>query len=255
MIKALMAGAKTQTRRTIRIDDTPISKRDYDALKFQRGIPSKAENVRLLGYLKCDAPPGSHTVSSRVHCPYGVAGDRLWVREAFALKMMTPPADDYLYGKIADLGIRKYGGGGPPPNRYDARRNGDNVIVQYRCNPRSPAELHASPGFDCWMDTQPERWRPGIFMPRWASRITLEVTNVRVEQLHKITEADARAEGVTPFKHDPEGDCWTSRTDVHRAAFEYLWCEINGWSPNAWAKNPWVWVVEFKRVDAQARAA
>lgn len=88
-------------------------------------------------------------------------------------------------------------------------------------------------------------WRPPIFMPRWASRITLEVTGVRLERLQQISEADAKAEGVTPFPLDQEGDCWTDGT--HRTAFEYLWQQINV-KRASWASNPWVWVVEFVRI-------
>lgn len=79
------------------------------------------------------------------------------------------------------------------------------------------------------------RWRPSIHMPRWASRIDLEVTGVRVERLQDISEADALAEGVEPEMPD---EC--------RMAFERLWESING--PGSWDANPWVWVVEFKRV-------
>jgi hypothetical protein len=81
------------------------------------------------------------------------------------------------------------------------------------------------------------------------SRITLELTDVRAERLHDITEEDARAEGVTPFRKDPEGDCWSDGT--HRTAFEFLWNEIHGWSPNAWEQNPWVWRLAFRRIEKE----
>lgn len=81
------------------------------------------------------------------------------------------------------------------------------------------------------------RWRPSIHMPRWASRITLEVTGVRVERLQDISEADARAEGITPLANHP--------SDV--AAYRELWEQING--AGSWDANPWVWVVEFHRLD------
>lgn len=81
------------------------------------------------------------------------------------------------------------------------------------------------------------RWRPGIHMPRWASRISLEVKAVRVERLHDISEADAEAEGV-----DPRGD----GSARYRAAFRLLWCEIYGHA--SWDANPWLWCVSFARV-------
>jgi hypothetical protein len=80
------------------------------------------------------------------------------------------------------------------------------------------------------------RWTPSIHMPRDASRITLEIVGVRVERLNDISEADAMAEGVTKGPLDP----WQS------TAFMRLWESING--PESWAANPWVWVLEFKKV-------
>jgi uncharacterized protein YhfF len=79
------------------------------------------------------------------------------------------------------------------------------------------------------------KWRPSIHMPRWASRITLEITAVRVERLQEISEADAMAEGVSDSAN------YSARDHFHR-----LWLEING--PESWIKNPWVWIIEFKRV-------
>lgn len=93
-------------------------------------------------------------------------------------------------------------------------------------------------------------WRPSIHMPRAASRITLEVTGVRVERLRDISEADAIAEGI-----ERSGECnWRDYGDPHndftsaRRSYRSLWDQING--DGAWAANPWVWVVEFKRVEA-----
>lgn len=99
-----------------------------------------------------------------------------------------------------------------------------------------------------WADGQPDygdwaRPAPSIHMPRWASRITLEVTGVRVERLQEISDADAMAEGV-PFTELPQGQ---DRPDpLHRAQFADLWESING--PGSWEANPFVWVIEFRRV-------
>ena len=89
------------------------------------------------------------------------------------------------------------------------------------------------------------KWRPSIFMPRWACRIVLEVTSVRVEALQDITEADARAEGVEPRT---AGQDESGPIKTHRTGFVYLWQQINGERAN-WLSNPWVWVVSFKRVQ------
>ena len=85
-----------------------------------------------------------------------------------------------------------------------------------------------------------ERWRPSIFMPRWASRITLEITSVRVEPLKDISEADAIAEGA------PWAACGSPQEGSHNAGFAQLWETING--HGSWDANPWVWAIEFKRV-------
>ena len=98
-------------------------------------------------------------------------------------------------------------------------------------------------------------WRPAIHMPRAASRITLEVTAVRVERLQDISEADAVAEGI-----ERSGECnWRDYLDhpynnftSARRSYRSLWESING--PGAWDAKPWVWVVEFKRSDSPARA-
>ncbi len=132
--------------------------------------------------------------------PYGKRGDRLWVKETF-----TPWADDYTK-KVT---------GGKDACLYRA---------DYR-NGTTPIEIG---GY--------EHWKPSIFMPKIYSRITLEITGIRVERLQDISEADAIAEGV-PFG---------LMGKTHRIGYENLWNSING--VNAWDKNPWVWVIEFRRV-------
>lgn len=87
------------------------------------------------------------------------------------------------------------------------------------------------------------RWRPSIHMPRWASRITLEITSVRVERLQDISEEDAKAEGVSAMLVPPDGGSWP-----YAQGFEYLWNSLAK-PGSTWANNPWVWVIEFKRVE------
>jgi hypothetical protein len=94
-----------------------------------------------------------------------------------------------------------------------------------------------------WETCEGWRWRPSIFMPRRASRITLEVTDVRVERLQAISEADAMAEGCT-HHHDPGGD---GQNVIEQYA--YLWDAINAKRGHSWAMNPWVWAITFRRVE------
>ena len=148
-----------------------------------------------------------------VRCPYGEPGDRLWVREAWrtveSLDEMSPAQLD---PKV--------------PVYYEA----DGAI---RGKPREK-----------W-----GRYRHGRFMPRWASRTTLDNTDVRVERLQQITEEDARAEGVK-LGELVDAIVNGERSKVvyfeARTAFAHLWCGING--ADSWKANPWVWAVSFKRV-------
>jgi hypothetical protein len=91
------------------------------------------------------------------------------------------------------------------------------------------------------------QWRPSIHMPRWASRITLEVTGVRVERLKDISEADAKAEGVIP-KMDTHIAANIAKDTPHRMEFWALWKSLNAKRGFGWSVNPWVWVVEFWRI-------
>ena len=142
-----------------------------------------------------------------MRCPYGLPGDRLFVREAFRL---CQEADD-VSPRDSDPGYRVW---------YEADK---------------PHQLGAG------------RLRPSIHMPRWASRITLEVTGVRVERLQDISEADARAEGITvPNCQCGYGLDGNLMSGTASGAYMLLWESING--PGSWNANPWVWVVEFKRV-------
>jgi hypothetical protein len=162
----------------------------------------------------------------RRFCPYGQPGDRLWVRETW---QADPPIDDtwastQWHGcpndaRIADL-----------PERFHHPR-----FVNYRAT---------------WLHGD-IRWRPSIFMPRWASRITLEITDVRVERLQDISETDAKAEGARAA--DPCDHVRLSCAEIgcggpqdYRGGYRALWDEING--AGSWDANPWVWAVEFRRL-------
>lgn len=201
MVRAILAGTKTQTRRVVK--QQPV----FDIYRRDWRWESKSAIATWSG----DRPLSAALRGLCTHCPYGETGDRLWVRETFAV----------------------CGRGEAPVYRADSR-----VEV---------------PGV---------RWKPSIFMRRMESRITLGVTGVRVERLQEISEADAKAEGVerdpTPDdpagREDPREVGYPSASDVahaeatkHRRWYAALWDDING--NGSWASNPWVWVVEFRRVQ------
>ncbi|QIE86976.1 MULTISPECIES: hypothetical protein [Pseudomonas aeruginosa group] len=157
-------------------------------------------------------------------CPYGKPGDRLWVREAWV-------AD----AQVDSIAPRDLSQG--EPIWYPA----DGSIRQTGC-----AMVSKGKG------------RPSIHMPRWASRILLEVTAVRVERLHDINEEQAQAEGIIPHcrggwhwhRHNPQDlDDWHQFGYVTaRRAFQDLWTSTGG----DWDANPWVWVIEFKLLEGRA---
>lgn len=152
-------------------------------------------------------------ISKRVKCPY-VVGDRLWVRETWL---------DGLSGRTEE----------EKASRED---------VSYR------ADGEAWEQFEDHMDA---KWQPPIFMPRWASRITLEVTDVRAERLQGISQKDAAAEGFVGEMYCPSPEMCL---DIDRCNFDAelhfkkAWDKING-KKYPWASNPWVWVIAFRRVE------
>ncbi|WP_082491439.1 hypothetical protein [Duganella sp. Leaf126] len=143
-------------------------------------------------------------------CPYGQPGDRLWVRETWRSTGDGGRAD---YLAPSDMQ--------PHPVWYDA----DGAAPAERCVGKTRVSIH---------------------MPRWASRILLAIVSVRVERLNDCSEADARAEGITLEDRHMRGYCAGEYLPPAIRAYSELWDEING--AGSWAANPWVWVVEFKRV-------
>lgn len=173
MVRAILDGKKTQTRRIFK--GTTEHKGEYNPDYLERWKGDK-------GWADI--------------CPYGRIGDHLWVRETWS---------DHEVGE--------------------------------------PVLYRASVPIDDDVDRD-FKWRPSIFMPRWASRITLEIVNVRVERLQEISGSDAKAEGITmPLSQRCE---FQSEYAAYISAYRDLWDSING--KGAWGLNPWVWAIEFERV-------
>jgi hypothetical protein len=222
MVRALLADRKTQTRRIVK--PQPDSRGTICA-------PFSPEEAYRNGFLLERWPRQEREFSNfgrceRMHCPRGVRGDRLWVRETWGV---CNGLDDLKPSEIPYL-----------------------MDVIYRASSVHP-------------DESGMKWRPPIFMPRWASRITLEITDVRVQRLHEISEEDAEAEGCEAWSQTAEDIADAQIMDIApqekelarllgpgtmpaKAAFRMLWDSING--PGLWDANPWVWALTFKRVDA-----
>jgi hypothetical protein len=209
MVRALLDGTKTQTRRALK-------RQPWASCSIEDG--NEGESPFVYSALH-GAGPGHDVDESRTPCvcPYGQPGDRLWVREAWARTYVAQAGQEWIVYREGDS---RTDYGGP--------------------------------------------WKPSIHMPRAASRILLEVTGVRIERLQDISEADAYAEGVEPeivpvccgepHREDHgvlgvETYCCGSPIEDEKAvpAYRTLWESING--AGSWDVNPWVWVVEFRRIE------
>lgn len=207
MVRALLAGTKTQTRRIVKLKNQSLPLalgfwEDDDGKCVDKDGPRWSFGHRVPG------DPQNMYVHERVTCPYGQPGDRLWVRET------TSESEPCFLGGRAQ------------------------PTVWYRADNNRPM----------WADC---KWTPSIHCARRLSRITLEITGVRVERLQGISEKDALAEGLESMA-PAFGHGWQSIAPVSGGwappvlAYRELWESING--PDSWDKNPWVWVVEFKRL-------
>lgn len=215
MVRAILDGRKSQTRRVMKHqppdDVAPITVARYHPTIIDRH-GDEAPGDEVFGAYSEDGVWGCK-------CPYGEPRDRLWVRETWrGVVEINPP------GKTTELGVARY-----VPDQEYCRR------VEYQATHER--------------DSEP--WRPSIHMPRWASRITLEITGVRAERLQSISEDDAIAEGVDgPMCAAAVGRA-PSRHKLLPAAvhgYAHLWDSLNSGRGQGWDTNPWVWVVEFKRV-------
>ncbi len=224
MVRAVLDGRKTQTRRVMKEQPGPV----VEAF-FNRPGAERILWVPLTG------PVGQGIqIGSPRPCPYGVPGDRLWCRETWA-DVNTEDGPSLLYA--ADGRMRNW------------REFSETFGPDFGAGPSMDYDAYPGEYSMWWSDLwyREERnckddhhWRRSIHMPRWASRLTLEVVNVRVERLQEISQDDARAEGMPPA--DP--DELVSWKPV--GWFSTLWDSINEKRGYGWDVNPWVWVVEFK---------
>ncbi|CAH1457658.1 MULTISPECIES: hypothetical protein [Klebsiella] len=220
MVRAILDGRKTQTRRIMKVQ--PESN--------QLGLllitdSTKHSDIGKYHWAESNAT-GNHVRSKLFSCPFGAVGDRIWVRETWSSDFANYYPNDRVWYAA------------------DNNRRLDIEVVDGVRGIYSPeSDVHV-----------PFRWQPSIHMPRWASRILLEITNVRVERLNAISEEDARAEGIIDGgclncgEPEPCG-CANPEPDA-TDAFAYLWQSIYG--QENWNANPWVWVIEFKRVEGGA---
>lgn len=218
MVRAILDGRKTQTRRPIKWKQTQFTE-----------IGEREDGSKWPW-----SEDAEHACDFWHPCPFGAVGDRIWVREAYRFPASLDDVSPTGVGEMA-------------------------VATGYR-KPWAPTFYEFTGTFsDGWkgFETPPKvsdagKLRPSIHMPRWASRILLEITDVRVERLNAISQEDAQAEGLEltgwrPTYSDPDsgGEVMTPYDN-----FAELWSSIYG--EGSWKADPWVWVIEFKRVEGGA---
>ncbi|MCK4961677.1 MAG: hypothetical protein KAS19_04280, partial [Anaerolineales bacterium] len=207
MVRAILDGTKTQTRRVIK--------------------PQPDYQIEVEDDGSCVTYNGDKLVQ-RWQSPYGKVGDQLWVRETFRCN-----------GWATDLATIFY--------KANDRNSYTEISEQFPVDGKKKLPVDG-------------RWRPSIHMPRWASRIQLEITDIRVERIKSLTIDDMCAEGIGEMLEDPESIAGHGFAEAEHYSiagvpmmhlpeiygFAAFWDSING--QGSWDLNPWVWVVEFKRV-------
>jgi hypothetical protein len=258
MVCAILDGRKTQTRRVVKPQPD--------------GFWGSMQHAFAGGVLQCVVTKEGKPTDKYLACPYGVPGDRLWVRETWGYRgakwdgavpdiwqtQIALAADDSV--RVIDLP--------------------DQTFSEWKCQ-RKRRQGESAEDYDDYLTRSFHDWRPSIFMPRWASRITLEITDVRVQRVQDISEGDAEAEGAEPcdsglecsecpwigFEDTPEvkrtdGEDWgflcpnCSQLCAHhpideqyRFGVRHLWDSINAKRGFGWEANPWVWALTFRRVS------
>jgi len=236
MVRAILDGRKTHTRRVMKVQP------ESQELGLSRITESKNSSDTGKYFWSLSDALGSRSRSKIFPCPFGQVGDRLWVRETFA----TLGNED---GCPIDWSENLVKGGGPEAARI-YRASCDQKAGNYG--------LWSIPDIADWKphtwNVQYEgSWVPSIHMPRWASRITLEITNVGVQRLNSISQNDAEREGLHKLPASgrycitPGAQYFGGASHDAREVFSWLWQSIYG--EESWQANPWVWVIEFKRVE------
>lgn len=246
MVRAILEKRKTKTRRVIADANSEGNYRASDLLlddprTFVDGGPSPAGNggPYLHAYVNAPAVEKRHgwsagdcdpEIMDRLYPRYQV-GDRLWVRETFQVasnyhadgRDQQPPFND-----------------GRPVLRNDDADYPHWQQCYYAASDPCPELM----GVDD--DAIHQTWKPSIHMPRWASRLSLEITDVRVERLQEITPGDCEAEGIVGNQTEPDILAWSRSV---RRQYRELWDSLNAKRGYGWDANPWVWAISFRRID------
>lgn len=250
LVRKILAGEKTQTRRPVDLSAKAVFPKSWikkgwthnpemarvgDVAKMIGELAGKATDtvsqqisVPIRQHPDDASIPWEACCYERLYCPFGWSGDVLWVREAFYIDDM----------QLCEGPLPKE----RPPELIDEQ-------IYYRADGTCCQQIPECACAECGKP----RWRPSIHMPKWACRLWLEITEVRVERLMEISEADCYAEGVTRITpgdgsiieqrcKDPQG-----RVAIARESFWLTWDTSYG--DDAHETNPWVWCISFKRKE------
>lgn len=227
MVRAILDGRKTQTRRIMKVQPKPSKSRPGDFWFSSKKLESM---VHVSDLAPGNSPIADYHLFIQEHCcPFGAVGDRIWVRETARCEWQRGDFKDAAF----ETGVTY---------KADGERQSFRSAEQHKTFPR---RSHAANG--------DLAWHPSIHMPRWASRIMLEITDVRVERLNSMHDVDAMREGIqnlTTCSHSDFGIPGVVNAQHPVRAFQLLWESIYG--TDSWHANPWVWVIEFKRVEGGA---
>lgn len=226
MVRAILDGRKTQTRRVVNklLSFGNITEFGESTTK---GYSWQFRDKRMLW----NDISHSRLLES---CPHGQPGDRLWVRETWNIE----------YGAV-----------------FDEQQNDWHIVYRTDLSYCAAPTTVNDDEYSRLFDSSQNQWRPSIHMPRWASRMTLEISDIRVERVRDISEDDVFAEGIRPSKtvngwatirlNDGIG----AHVVLPQYAFHVLWDSINAKRGYGWDVNPWVWVIEFKVSEVKGVAA
>ena len=270
MVRAILDGRKTQTRRIIKpqpiesmINPPAYEDGEIGDIYLCPDLIFPDTNV----FVERTGHGAYHNMGSvqfaKKHCKYGQPGDRLWVRESYRIGAWDEECEVFALD-YCDGAVKQW----LTPSATETEDSGEvferiwisccDELSRKGIEPEDDGQYRWMPG------ESPLNWKPSIHMPRWASRITLEITGVRVERLQDISEDDALSEGLASvskygslFKHgipdfdglpgnDNVGWSWVEWDSNPISAYKKLWESING--KGSWEENQWVWVITFRRV-------
>lgn len=241
MVKAILDGKKTMTRRAVKTQPRDECTEIATSACFGH-----------VEYRSTSEDRQTQSILAKIKCPYGKIGDRLWVREAYTVTGWNCD-DGSVYIKYLADGHEQYF-----DNETDEMECAIDSLVASVCKEldKRKVPMLNDEAYDCSLDENKPRNRSPMSMPRFASRLLLEITDIRVERLNDISEADCEKEGFRfyPLSRICFKPCSTKHPSGHgsnnyKSIFGEYWDTLNAKKGYQWSSNPWVWVVEFKVVE------